>query len=485
MNLDELVKQAKSLLQEAQEALDADDLELAATKRQEAADLNEKIEAAQEQAKLTKAIEGYEPEQEPQQNAGKAVRLPYADNDDPNPLDKGQQEDPKEELAKSVHVMRYGDVGSAQDAILRDMYGPDYYHKKEGQRNAFVKYLRFGETRLSGDEVGLLKQVIVLPEQLTADIKAGTSVAELKATLQENILDLGGYTVPEDFRAQLISRLQGLTVVRQNGAMQVNTIRDAVEWPKVEGGNSRYTSAVRVTWVDEIPASATTAETNPTFGMLRVPVHTVMARTDLSRNLLEDSAFNLLEVASRLFAEAMAIDEDEQFLIGTGGGRPRGILGKRSGAEATPEDGIETVNSGNASALTADGLIDLSYGLHSQYRQNAVYVGARLTHRDVRKQKDGNGDYLWERGLQRGEPMLLLSAPFLESEAMPAVAANSHPIVYGDLSGYMIVDRVGMTVERVTDTTTVGTNKVALFARRRLGGQVIEPWRFQAHKVSA
>lgn len=480
MNLDELVKQAKSLLSEAQEALDNDDLELAATKRQEAADLGDKIEAAKEQAKLTKAIEGYD-EPEPQET-GKAVRLPFSDTDEPNPVDN--KPEPEDTMAKSVHIMRYGDVGAAQKAILNDLYGADYYAKKDAQRTAFVKYMRFGESKLSSNDIKLMQQVIALPEQLTADIKAGTTVAELKATLQEGILDLGGYTVPEDFRVQLISRLAGLTIMRSGGAMQVNTIRDAVEWPKIEGGNSRYTSGVRVTWVDEVPSSATVAQTNPTFGMLRIPVHTVMARTDLSRNLLEDSAFNLVDVVSRLFAEAMAIDEDQQFLIGTGGGTPRGILGNRSGAEATPETGITAVASGDASTLTADGLLDLVYGLQAQYRQNAVAMAATATFKTIRKLKDGNGDYLWERGLQKGEPPMLLGYPLLESEALPAVGVNTHPIIFGDPAGYMIVDRVGMTVERVSDTTTVGTNTVALFARRRLGGQVIEPWRFQAQQVS-
>ncbi len=276
----------------------------------------------------------------------------------------------------------------------------------------------------------------------------------------------------------------GLTVVRGR-ARVVQTIRDAAEWPKLEGGDSQYTSAVRVKWVDELPASATVAETNPTFGMHRVPVHTVMARTDVSQNMLEDTPFNMLQILAELFSEAMAIDEDTKFLKGTGGGSPRGILAKRSGANETPEDGIDSVNSGNASALTADGLIDLVYGLHAQYRQGAVLVAARATHKAVRKLKDGSGDYLWEKGIAAGQPATLLGYPFLESESMPAVGANNYPIIFGDFKGYLLVDRVGMSIKRVEDTTTVGGNKVALFARRRLGGQVIEPWRYQCQKVSA
>jgi HK97 family phage major capsid protein len=289
--------------------------------------------------------------------------------------------------------------------------------------------------------------------------------------------------VPEDYRAEVIKRLMGLTVFRQY-ARVITTVRDAVEWPKLEGGGAQYTSAVRVTWVDEIPSSATVAETNPTWGMLRVPVHTVMARTDISRNLLEDSAFNLLDVMADLFAEAMAIDEDNQFATGRGGGVPRGILAKGTTTEPAPETGVAAVASGEASTLTPDGIKDLYYNLHSQYRGNAVFVGARTTHRDIRKLKDGESRYLWEDSIQRGEPPLLLGAPFYETESVPTVGANKYPLIWGDLRGYLIADRVGMSIERVTDTTTVGTNKVALFARRRLGGQVIEPWRLHAQKVA-
>jgi len=472
MDINELVGQARSLLGEADKAISEDNYELAKEKQQAAAAINVKIEVLKAKQDTADALTELTPvvKSDP-------VRIPF---EEPTVM---QPEDTKEDtFSKDVFVVKYGDIQSAEKAVLSDLYGDDYYQKRQDQYSAFTKYIRTG--RLSGKEEALLKNIILMPETVRAEIKSGALVSEIKATLQEGVGELGGHLVPEDYRAEIIKRLMGMTIVRGR-ARQVNTVRDSAEWPKLEGGDSQYTSAVRVTWVDELPANADGANTNPTFGMIRIPVHTVMARTDVSRNQLEDSAFNMLDIIADLFAEAMAIDEDAQFLTGTGGGAPRGILGKRSGANQTPEDGIDAVNSGNASALTADGLINLVYGLHAQYRGNAVLMGARATHRDIRKLKDGNGDYLWERGLKAGEPPSLLGYSFLENESLPAIAANNYPVVFGDLRGYLIVDRVGMTIERVSDTTTVGGNKVALFARRRLGGQIIEPWRFQAHKVSA
>jgi HK97 family phage major capsid protein len=474
MDIKELLKTARSLLEEANQAVEEDNLELAQEKREEAMAIQEKAKAIKAQQDLSDELDELEPEEKPVKS--EPIRPPFETADDDG------EEETENSFDQPFYVTKYGKMDAAQKAVTKDLYGPNYFQMRDDQIHAFAKYIRTGW--LSSKEEALLKQIILVPDAISAQIKGGFSVADIKATLQEGINDLGGFLVPEDFRLEIIKRLMGLTIVRGR-ARVVQTIRDAAEWPKLEGGNSRYTSAVRVTWVDELPGSATAAETNPTFGMLRVPVHTVMARTDVSQNMLEDTPFNMLQVLAELFSEAMAIDEDEKFLIGVGGGSPRGILGNRSGAEETPEDGIESVNSGAAAAVTADGLIDLVYGLHAQYRGNAGMFGARATHRDVRKLKDGAGDYLWQPGIKAGEPPTLLGYPFLESEAMPAIGANKYPIVFGDLKGYLIVDRVGMSVKRVEDTTTVGGNKVALFARRRLGGQVIEPWRYQSLKIAA
>lgn len=483
----ELIAASEALLKEAEQAVLADDLELSKSKREEAQTLFAKAnELKQNLDASTELGELSVPEEEPKKPAptsektekSEPARLPfdYAD---------GGDDEPQDDFDKSVYSIRYGSEDAAVNAVIKDVYGSEYYDNREKQQQAFVKYIRGGESRLNTEEYQLLKTIILMPDTMRNEITAGASVKDLKAsTLIEANNELGGFTVPEDYRQEIISRLSGLTVVRPR-ARVVSTVRDAAEWPKLQGGDDLYTSAVRVTWIDETPSDENVAATNPTFGMIRVPVHTVMARVDLSRNLLEDSAFNLLDVLADLFAEAMAIDEDAQFLTGTGAGRPEGILGARAGAEEIPVAGIATVDTGASSTITADGLFDLAYGLAAQYRGNAAFIGARLTHRDVRKLKDSQNQYLWAPGLAPGEPSQLLGNPFLESENMPAIGIEKYPLLYGDLRGYLVVDRVGMAIERAVDTGTIGTNTTAIFARRRLGGKVIEPWRFQAHQVSA
>lgn len=486
MKLQELKSKITSALDEAEALLAKDDLAGAKAKQAEAKTLREKAEVVKVQieAKETDRLAALEAEVKTlKAQAQEPLRLPFS-------APEGEGATPTDGV-KAFLNLRYGEPEAALKAVLHDLYGADYAQRRLDQMQAFVKYVRLGSNFLSAKEHEILspsaRNILLRPEALAEEIKAGRMVSEIKATLEEGSGELGGFLVPEDYRTEIIKRLQGQVVVRAR-ARVVTTTRDAVEWPRLEQNDStaRYTSAVRVTWVDETPTSATAASTNPTWGLIRVPINTVMARTDLSRNLLEDSAFNLLDVMADLFAEAMAVDEDEQFLVGTGGGRPKGVLGERvTGADEGPVTGVGVAVTTDASQLTDNGLMDLIYLLPSQYRGNAVLVMARNTHRDIRKIKDGEGRFVWQPGLAAGQPPTVLGYPTFESQAMPAVAANKHPIIFGDFTGYIIADRVGMSVERVTDTTTTGQNTVALFARRRLGGQVISPWSFTVQKVSA
>jgi HK97 family phage major capsid protein len=206
-----------------------------------------------------------------------------------------------------------------------------------------------------------------------------------------------------------------------------------------------------------------------------------MAETYLSRSLLEDAAVDIVGELATAYAEAQGIDEDNRFITGTGARVPRGILI----AGTTPETGVTTVNSGSAAALTADGVIDLQYGIASQYRGRGVFVANRSTAAVIRKFKDGMGQYLWQPSYQEGKPDMLLGRPFLEQEVMPSVAAGTYPLMFGDPTGYRIVERVGMTVERFLGGSEARQDRVLYIMRRRLGGQLTNAERWAVQLVSA
>lgn len=462
----DLREQFNGKIAAAKAAVEAGNLDEARKLRTEADSLKGLMDEAKNLDALVKTAP--EPMRPPLPGAGDGVTAPTKDAGNP--------------ASKAAYAMRFHDIDDAVKAILIDLHGADYAGMYWGQKAAFAHYLRQGESRLNANEVGLLRQVVMTPTMIKDALMQGyDSVGELKTVMIEGADTLGGYLVPGDFQATVVSRLPGMTVVRGR-ANVAGTSRDVVEMPMATGGDSQYRSAVRVTWVAETPASGAAA-TNATFGLVKIPIHTAMAEVSLSRNVVEDAAFDVAGYLAEQFADAAAIDEDNQFLTGDGNGRPRGILPSSSNALSLTE-----VVTGDADELLWDGLVELSYAIDAQYRQRAAWIAAKSTYLAIAQLKDSGGQYLWREVYGNnvaGQPLTLLGYPVLEQESMPTVAAGYYPIIFGDLNGYYIRDRVGMTVERYLDSATASINQIKFIMRRRLGGQPVETWRLAVQKVAA
>lgn len=397
---------------------------------------------------------------------------------------------------KSWYHRQYGDESTAMDQVMSELYGRDHRKFAWAKSADFVRYIRTGQA-----DPQLHRSMVYSPAQVESFLQLGMSVGELKATQVESQDTLGGYLVPEDFRDRMVQRLQGMTAMRQVAEVMTTT-RDRVTMPVATGGDDRYTGAVRVYKVDESP-TATQAETNATFGQVTIPVHTMMGHVSVSKNLTEDAqgALAILPYLERQFASAFAIFDDEQYLIGNGVAGPQGVLkDATTGGPFTFSYGTVTVqNSGNATGLVGDAFRNLPYAIASQYRMaGGKWIMSRGTVRVVKTLKAGDGTYLWSgRGdtpqLQQGQPPSLEGYGLLESEVLAAPTTNSgvaytanvHPVLFVTQGAYLIVDRIGMDVTRYDDSSTGKTNTIVLVARKRGGGQVINPWGIAVMKVAA
>jgi len=264
----------------------------------------------------------------------------------------------------------------------------------------------------------------------------------------------------------------------------VQTSKDLARWPKIHyTTDDEYTSGVRLTWTGETPSSSTVHRaTEPVFGLFTIAVHTAMASLPFTNDFLEDSEFDVVGISTDLMAEAFGLGENDAFINGTGIARPMGLLTQVDG------DGPASVKSGTASTLTADGLIDLTYAIPAQYDINSRFLFNKATEKVIRKLKTSGGDYVWPIVQTQGQlaptPATLLGYPVMRDEFMPDVGANTYPAIFGDLRGYLVIDRVGFSVQRLSELYAE-TNITVLLARKRVGGQCIEPWRLRIHKVAA
>lgn len=446
MNAQELLALAKAKATEAKSVLTADnsDVARANTLMAEATQLRERADALKAADDIIEF-------------AGQVIRpdLPTGDTQ-PNAT----------KAVDAAHVLRFGSVDEPTDLVMREVYGGDYRQIAFDQVKAFTRYMRAGVT-----DRALTRQVWDA-DHVKAMLKDGLTVAEIKATMIEGQDTLGGYAVPPQMTNEIIGRLPGLTAVRGGGARIVQTASNAIEWLKLTGGNSQYRTAMRGLWGSE---AASPTEDDFNIGLETINVNTYTYKVSMSQSLIEDAS-NMVSIFNGLVTDTLAIDEDTAFLVGDGAGKPRGILPSSANAHSLTE-----VNSGNANVLTVEGVKKLRRGVGSQYRARGSWIGNSATANAIETFKDGQGRFYFEY-LDAGEAFM--RQPWRESESMPDIAANAFPIVYGDLSGYFIVERLGLSVVRFQDSAT-GINKVEFHVRRRIGGNLMEPWKFAIQKVAA
>jgi HK97 family phage major capsid protein len=343
--------------------------------------------------------------------------------------------------------------GSAFSAKMRETLASDAY------KEAYRLYLRKGVTGLGQTHI---------------------------KTLQEGIDEQGGFLVPDDLLARIVGRKPTPTRVAAR-TTRIPTGRDRVVMPKVNySTDDIYTTGVRVNWTGEVPSSSTVHRvTDPKFGQIGISVYTAMLSMPLTLDMVEDATFPIVSWSSEKFRETVDITRDDIVLNGSGIGQGAGILLNPDGT-----DQPAVVKSGNGSALTADGLLDLTWAIPEQYDENSTFVFNKTsTGKAIAKLKDADNRYLWAQFEQSGlvlpaRERPLLGYPVLFSALMPNVAANAFPAIFGDLSGYFLVDRVGFSIQ-VLREVYAENNQIVLLGRVRFGGQVAEPWKLKVHKVAA
>lgn len=373
------------------------------------------------------------------------------------------------EIGKAILDLRSEKLDDGQAKILKEVYGEDYRQRQLDEMKSFNEFLAYGKMDKRYERQRWSKSVIL------DMVKHGLSIEEIKSTMVEGQDTLGGYAVPPELSESILQRSAGLVSVRQAGATVVKTASNSVNFIKLTGGTSRYSTALRGYWGNETKNPV--SETNLTYGLDSIPVHVYTFKTPMSTSFLED-ARNVAQLFEAKVAEILSLDEDEAFLTGNGMNKPRGIL--PGGANVLA---LQEVNSGSAATVTYAGLKLLPRGIATQYRQNsrASWIANSATSGVIETLVDSEGRF-FVNSLVSGEQFM--RSRWLESEAMPALGANTFPIIYGDFSGYTIVERLGLSVSRFQDSGT-GSNLVEFHVRRRIGGDVLEGWKFAVQKCAA
>jgi HK97 family phage major capsid protein len=308
-------------------------------------------------------------------------------------------------------------------------------------------------------------------DSFVAHMKRG----DVNASMSKGSATDGGYLAPVEWDRTITDKLVLVSPIRSLASVQPISTNGYTKLFNMRGTSSG--------WVGE--ADARPATNGPQFQSLAFNTGEIYANPAATQQLLDDAEIDLETWLANEVQTEFARQEGVAFVAGDGTNKPTGILTYVTGganAAKHPFGAITTVNSGAASSITSDGVMDLIYNLASVYTGNARFTMNRTTQGLVRKLKDGQGNYLWQPSFAAGQPSTLAGYPSTEVPDMPDVAANSTPILFGDWKQtYLVIDRIGVRVLR-----DPYTNKpyVSFYTTKRVGGGVVNPQPMRALKIA-
>ena len=154
----------------------------------------------------------------------------------------------------------------------------------------------------------------------------------------------------------------------------------------------------------------------------------------ISRKLLNNADINVTNFLTSKMAQAFAEFWEKELLVGTGAANNH-----MTGATSTTNlvaTGNTTYTAANVAKI--DNLISLQLAVPQQYQKNAMWIMNKAVFAELRKAKDGNGNYYlaYGKGITSGFEWQFLGKPVYVSENMPEpTTAGNISVLYGDFAG--------------------------------------------------
>lgn len=264
-------------------------------------------------------------------------------------------------------------------------------------------------------------------ESAFADYVLGR-VSELRAGEQNMTMGGNGAIIPSTIANRIIKAvrdrcpiLAGATVYNVKGVLKVPV------W-----GKANTTHDIAVGYQSEF--TDLTADSGA-FTSVDLSGYLAGALTLIGRSVENNGTFSVVDFIVNQMAEEIALFIERELLIGS--------AGKATGALST----ATALTAASATAITADELIDLQSKIKQAYQGRACWTMRPDTFVALKKLKDGNNRYLLQDDVTGEFPYRLLGKPVYLSDNMPALAAGSKAVLYGDYSGLSVNLRENISIE--------------------------------------
>lgn len=229
--------------------------------------------------------------------------------------------------------------------------------------------------------------------------------------------DANGAVIPKTIANRIIKRVYDMCPILKS-AQTYNT-KGTLDLPYWD----ESTASITVAYSDEF----TDLESNSgKLDKISLQGFLAGALTKISRSLLNNSDFDLVDFVVEDMSEKLARFIEKELLIGT------------SSKVTGLSDCKQVVTAAATSAVTADELIDLQEMVPDQLQKGAMWIMNRKTRAAIRKLKDGEGRYLLQDDITSPFGKVLLGTPVYTSDNMPEMGADEVAVYYGNMKGLAV-----------------------------------------------
>ena len=231
-----------------------------------------------------------------------------------------------------------------------------------------------------------------------------------------NLVDSGnGAVIPKHIANKIIKKVYDICPILEKSTKY--NVKGKIDIPVYTEDSTDFINVGYATEFVDLTANI------GTFDKVELGGYLAGALSLISRSLINNTEFNLVDFVTNQMAYAIARFIEGELIHGT----------------ANKVEGLSTLTNGitaaSASAITADEVIALKDKVKDVYQQGAMWIMSSATRTAIRQLKNAQGMYLLNDDLSTPFGESLLGKPVYVSDNMDDIATGKVVIYYGDFAG--------------------------------------------------
>lgn len=344
------------------------------------------------------------------------------------------------------------DLAIEEEDRARDMRRREQKKRRDEARGQVTKiHERAKDDPSAGfQSMGEFAHDVALACRQTANVsdKLDRWHAHCKQTVVEYDDSQGGYLVPPEYSNRLLRTSLETAVVRPRATfIPMQTNRIAINAVVDEDHSSSLFGGINIQRPGEMTAKD---PDKPTFRQIVLTLHKLTGLVRVSDEIIEDSPISMEPLLTDLFGAAIAWQEDEDFINGTGINQALGII--NAGCTVT-----QAIEAGQvAGTIVYENIVNMWSRMHPRCHANAIWMCnpsciPELYTMALAVGTGGSAVFVPAGGASATPYASLMGRPLVVSEKCQALG-TAGDLILADWSQYLIGGKAGSGAPKVTSS---------------------------------